>query len=95
MLSGLLTTIAPVFVCAAIGYGWTRLGRPFDTDMVTGLVLTFGVPCLVAVTLASVEIAPGVLGVLGIASLVLMAAFGLIGWAVLRLFGWSVRAYLR
>lgn len=94
MLQGLLTTVAPVFVCAAIGYGWTRFGKPFDTDMVTGLVLAFGVPCLVASTLANVEIAPGVLGVLGMASLVLMVAFGLIGWAVLRAFGWSVRAYL-
>lgn len=94
MLLGLLTTIAPVFVCAAIGYGWTRAGKPFDTDMITGLVLNFGVPCLVAGTLAKVQIAPGVLGALGMASLVLMGAFGLIGWAVLRFFGWNVRAYL-
>ena len=94
MLLGLLTTIAPVFVCAIIGYGWTRAGRPFDTDTITGLVLTFGVPCLVASTLAKVSIAPGVLGLLGMASVVLIAAFGLIGWVVLRLLGWSLRAYL-
>ena len=94
MLAGLLTTIAPVFICAALGYGWTRSGRPFDTDMITGLVLAFGVPCLVASTLADVEIAPGALGMLGLAGVVMMIASGLIGWAVLWSLRWSVRAYL-
>ncbi len=94
MLAGLLTTVAPVFVCAALGYGWTRSGRPFDTNMITGLVLAFGVPCLVASTLADVEIAPGLLGKLGVAGVAVMVFCGLIGWAVLGALRWSVRAYL-
>src|SRR3546814_2853420 len=41
----LAAIIAPVFVCAAIGYLWARLRRPFETEFVTALVTNIGTPC--------------------------------------------------
>ena len=46
MIYELIAIIAPVFVCAALGYGWARLGRPYDTEFVTTLVTNIGAPCL-------------------------------------------------
>jgi len=31
LISELFSILAPVIVVAAIGFLWTRLGRPFDT----------------------------------------------------------------
>ena len=35
MTGALFAIIAPVFIIAAIGYGWTRLERPFDAEGTT------------------------------------------------------------
>ncbi len=37
MLLQIAAIIAPLFVCAGIGYVWGRLDRPFDAQMITGL----------------------------------------------------------
>lgn len=49
MTGELFAIIAPVFITAAIGYGWMRLGRPFDAEFVTNVVVTPATPCLVGV----------------------------------------------
>ena len=51
MIGQLFAIIAPLFVCAGIGYGWARAGRDFDVDLVTSLIFLLGTPCLVFSTL--------------------------------------------
>jgi malate permease and related proteins len=51
MLLDLLAILAPIFICAAIGFAWARLQRPFDSETITGLVTLVGTPCLVFDTL--------------------------------------------
>ena len=51
MLTELFTIIAPVFVCAAIGFVWKRRGHPFDADFIINLTTVIGMPCLVFATL--------------------------------------------
>ena len=51
MLYQLFSVIAPVFVCAVIGYIWRKQGRAYDTAFVTTLVTNIGTPCLVFSTL--------------------------------------------
>lgn len=94
LLVGLFGVVAPVFICAGIGYAWVRLGKSYDTETVSGLAANFGAPCLVAVTMARVEIDPATLGSQGLATVVCLVAFGLIGWTVLRLLKWPVQPYL-
>lgn len=48
--------MAPVYLCAAVGFLWARLGRAFDTVLVTDLIMGVGAPCLVFSSLVSYEI---------------------------------------
>ena len=96
MFEQLIAITAPVMICAAIGYTWARLGRPYNTEMVTHLVSSIGVPCLVFSTLVKVDIelsALGEMAVLAFASLVVM---GVMGWIVVAVLlagtVWAIRA---
>ncbi|MEL6601411.1 MAG: AEC family transporter, partial [Pseudomonadota bacterium] len=69
ILVEVLGIVAPVFILAAIGFGWVRLGFAFDLTFVTRLAMTLSVPCLVFVALARAEIDPDALNTLVIATL--------------------------
>ncbi|MEX0807577.1 MAG: AEC family transporter [Dongiaceae bacterium] len=84
MYSELFAIIAPVLICAGIGFVWARRGRAFETEFVTNLVTMVGTPCLIASTLTSLDIPLDALGEVAIASLAATAGFALIGMAVLR-----------
>ena len=58
MLFKILSVIAPVFVCAGIGFVWGRTGRPFDTRMVGALALNLGMPCLAFSALTRLNVSP-------------------------------------
>lgn len=90
----LVSIIAPVLICAAIGYGWALKGRPFNTEMVTHLVTAVGVPCLVFATLIKVDIDLSALGRMAIATVVAVVAMAIAGAAILKLWGQSIRAFL-
>ncbi len=32
LLGELFSIVAPVYCCAALGYGWTRMGRAYDSE---------------------------------------------------------------
>lgn len=94
MLSEIFSIIAPVLVCAAIGFVWARSGRPYDTALVTTLVTNIGTPCLVFATLATVDTGLAAYGEMAIAGLVTVLIFGAVGWVALKAAGLSQRAYL-
>ncbi len=48
--------VAPVFLLAALGFAWVRLGYEYRLDFVTKLAMTLGVPCLIFVTLMQADI---------------------------------------
>ena len=48
--------VAPVFLLAALGFAWVRLGYEYRLDFVTNLAMTLGVPCLIFVTLMQADI---------------------------------------
>lgn len=56
MLETLAGVLLPVLACVACGYIWARSGQPFDTAMVSRLVMTVGAPCLIISTLAKVSV---------------------------------------
>lgn len=94
MLADLFAVIAPVLICALIGFAWVRLGYPYDTETVSGIVVNLGTPCLIAVSLVRAQITPELLGSLGLATVLSLACFGTIGWAALRILKWPVQPYL-
>ena len=84
MISALVAALVPIFVCAGLGFGWSRLGRAYDTDLVTSLILNIGTPCLVFSTLTGLDVSlTGVARMAGAAALALVS-FAVIGALVLR-----------
>ena len=94
MLGQLAAIIAPVFACAAIGYLWARLRRPFETEFVTALVTNVGTPCLIASTLTKLTIDIGGFGSMALAALAVFAVVGVLGAIALRLVGLPSHSYL-
>ena len=93
MLTELFSIIAPVFVCAAIGFVWKRRGHPFDADFIITLTTVFGMPCLIFATLVKVEMDWNAFRDMAGASVVTFVAFGAVSWAALKVCGLEQRAF--
>lgn len=93
MLAQLFSVIAPVFVCAGIGFVWKRRGEPFDTDFIITLATVVGMPCLVFATLVKVEMDATAFRDMAAASLMTFVLFGVVSWAALKAWGLSLRAF--
>ncbi len=94
MIHQLLNVVAPVFIAIVLGWCWGKLGRPYDTDLVSSLVINIGAPCLVFSTLSDLSIPLILLGQMGIATVIAITLFGLIGATVLRFAGLPQRGFL-
>ena len=92
MLFQIAAIIAPLFVCAGLGYVWGRLDRPFDAQMVTGLALNIGMPCLILSSLARIDVSGEVFAAVAGAYLAALAVSLGIGTLLTRLLGLDVRA---
>ena len=79
-----LNITAPVFLLAAIGFGWVKLGFEYRVAFVTRLAMTLSVPCLIFVALMQSDVDPEALATVSMAAL---AAYGLVSlgmFAVVR-----------
>jgi malate permease and related proteins len=94
MFMAILNTIAPVIVCALIGFSWARLGGRYETVFVTQLVTNVGFPCLIFVTLIKVELDSDILLLMGVSALVTTAVFAAISGLVLKAVNLDIRAFL-
>jgi len=94
VLATLFSVIAPVLIIVAIGFGWRRLDKPFDTRMVTLMVTYVSTPCLVVATFQRVELAPGALETMALAALATHAAFLALGWLAVKAARQPVRVFL-
>lgn len=70
-----LNITAPVFLLAAVGFTWVKMGFEYRVEFVTRLAMTLSVPCLIFVALMKTEINPEALATLTLASFV---AYGLV-----------------
>lgn len=77
-----LEIVAPVFLLAAIGFAWVKLGFEYRIRFVTQLAMTLSVPCLIFVSLMQTEISRQALAALSLASIV---AYGGVTVAILLL----------
>lgn len=84
MIHALATVLAPIFICTALGFGWARLGRAYDTGLVTSLIFNFGTPCLVFSTLTGLDLSPAGFGRMAGAAVLALACFAIIAAVVLR-----------
>lgn len=89
-----LEIVAPVFLLAAIGFVWVRLGFEYRVEFVTRLAMTLSVPCLVFVALMQTEIDPAAITLVSLAA---VAAYGLVSFvlfAAVALLGLDRATYL-
>ena len=94
MLAEILSVVAPLFVCAGIGFVWGRLEKPFDAEMMTGLALHLGVPCLVFSTLTRLEIDPVAFGEMAGAYTLALVLFMALAAALTLLLRLEARAFI-
>ena len=85
---------APVFILAAIGYGWARSGAPYDIPFVTRLAMMWGMPALIFSTLVRAEIDPAAFQEIALATLALYGTFALIYGVAFRVTGLKLRTFL-
>lgn len=85
---------APVFLLAAVGFGWVKLGFEYRMQFVTRLSMTLAVPCLIFVSLMQTEIEARALATLSLAALAAYAGVGLVTAALVWLRGLDVRTFL-
>ena len=94
MLTEILSVVAPLFICAGIGFVWGRLDKPFDAEMMTGLALHLGVPCLVSSTLTTLEISPVAFGKMAGAYTLALVLFMILAAVLTRLLKLEPRAFI-
>jgi len=94
MLEILFNVIAPVLICAGLGFYWAKSGRTFHMESVTGLVTNIGAPMLVFSTLINLDMALSTFLEFGLLAFYALLAFIVVGVVALKLFRWPVRNYL-
>jgi predicted permease len=89
-----LEIVAPVFLLAAIGFAWVKLGFEYRIQFVTQMAMTLSVPCLIFVSLMNTQIDPAALTALTLAAVAAYGAVTLV--AALLVFGLRLnrRTYL-
>jgi len=94
LLAELFAVIAPIFICAAVGFGWARSTLDYPADFVRRVVMWIGTPSLILATLDQVEIPSAVLLQTGAAALTVVAITSLGFGLLLRGIGLDRAAYL-
>lgn len=94
MFGELAAVIAPVFVCAGIGYLWARIKRPFEAEFVTALVTQVGTPCLVASTLTRLQLDLEALAAMAGAAGAVFAVVAVVSMIGLKLAGQPFHSFL-
>jgi len=89
-----LEIVAPVFLLAAIGFAWVRLGYEYRLQFVTRLGMTLAIPCLIFVSLMQTETDPKALGILSLASFVVYGVVIVVMSSLVRVGRLDKRTYL-
>lgn len=89
-----LEIVAPVFLLAAVGFTWVKLGFEYRINFVTQLATTLAVPCLIFTALMQTDIDPAALTALSLASIAAYLAVSVVAWGMVRATGLSHRTYV-
>lgn len=89
-----LEIVAPVFLLAAVGFTWVKLGFEYRIEFVTRLAMTLAVPCLVFVALMQADMDPSAIANLSLATLAAYAGVTIAFWVLVWVTGLNRRTYL-
>ncbi|SEW45793.1 hypothetical protein SAMN04488515_3388 [Cognatiyoonia koreensis] len=85
---------APVFLLAAIGFVWVRVGFEYRVEFVTRLAMTLSVPCLIFMSLMKTEIDPQALATISLASLAAYAIVMMVFFVIVKIGRLDTQTYL-
>lgn len=94
MFDTLLPVIAPVAISVFIGFLWKKMAWPYDTEMVTRLVMWVGAPCLIVSSLEESQVSKAVLQSMMWVTLSVLAVTLVICVIVLKISRQPLRSYL-
>lgn len=89
-----LQITAPVFILAAVGFSWVKMGFEYRVEFVTRLAMTLAVPCLIFVALMRTKIEPEALAALSLATISGYAMISVIAITMVKIMRLNVRTYL-
>jgi predicted permease len=84
MLQELFAVIAPILICAGLGYAWARRGFDYPVEFVTRAVMNIGAPCLIISSFNGSDVGAGRLGEVAAAAVVVLLILLLTATALLR-----------
>lgn len=93
MWQTVVPVLVPVLISVSIGWAWARTGRPYDSALVSQLVMGIGAPCLVVSTLGSVALPVADFWLVGKVYLLVMALTAAAALLLLRLTRRPLRVY--
>ena len=85
--------VAPVFILAAIGFTWVKIGWSYEIEFVTRLAMTLSVPALIFVALMKANISADTLSNLFLSSLIAYLFLALIFWIIGKIFKRNMATY--
>ncbi len=94
MIAEVAAVLAPVFVLAAIGYGWRLTGAPFDMPFVTRIIMYVAGPCLVFSSLSQLTLPLSQFWQMVGAMIVVTLGVAAVSAALIRVLGLSQRSFL-
>ncbi|MEH6644516.1 AEC family transporter [Sulfitobacter sp.] len=89
-----LEIVAPVFLLAAVGFCWVRLGFEYRINFVTQLAMTLAIPCLIFTSLMQTQIDPAALTALSLATIAAYLALTVAAAVFLWAAGLHRRTYM-
>ncbi len=94
MIGELFAIVAPIFVCAGLGFAWAKTKRAWDTEFVTTLTYYIGTPCLVFATLTGTPLEAAAFSQMAGAAVVALAGFLIVSSLILLVARLPFRPYL-
>jgi len=94
MFNELFAVIAPILICAGLGYGWARNGIDYPVDFVTRLVMNIGAPCLILSSFNKSGVDIGKMAEVAVAAVVILLIMLVFGAALIRLMRLKLSTFL-
>ena len=94
MLNELFAIIAPILICAGVGYAWARQGIDYPVDFVTRIVMNIGAPCLIIASFSRADIDISKMAEMALATAVILLIMLLIGVVLIRLLRLKTSTFL-
>lgn len=94
MLVEIFNVLAPVLVCASIGFVWARSNHDYPSEFISRLVFNVAAPCLVISSIGQVQLSLGALIEMAGATFMALALVFCMGFVLIKLLGHDVRTYI-